>query len=295
MDGKNRVLRPYAAEDLEQVLALFFDAVQKACAKEYTKAQRDAWADGNPDKEAWQESLLAQDAWVVEEEGQILAFGDRAEGYIDRLYVSPKAQGQGLGKALLQRLEERAQAQVLTVHASLTAEPFFASQDYHRCYLEEVERKGVLLPRYRMKKGQGQCRLAKEEDKEPLCALWLSGNRKAHDFVPADVWKEALPALWPQMQQAEVLVWEENQKIVGFCGLVGEEVAGLFVEEAYQREGIGAKLLAEAKQRRDRLTLHVFAQNTRAKAFYEREGFLAAEEQDGLFGQKEWNMVWRRS
>ncbi len=37
MDGKNRVLRPYAAEDLEQVLALFFDAVQKAflmCDKE---------------------------------------------------------------------------------------------------------------------------------------------------------------------------------------------------------------------------------------------------------------------
>ena len=57
---------------------------------------------------------------------------------------------------------------------------------------------------------------------------------------------------------------------------------------------MGKKLLDRAKEGRGRLSLRVYEKNTRAAAFYRREGFSALEEQtDAGTGEVERCMCWR--
>ena len=101
--------------------------------------------------------------------------------------------------------------------------------------------------------------------------------------------RQALP-------QAELYVWEEQGEILGFLGLEGDYIAGIFVRHGAQSRGVGKKLLDRAKEGRGRLSLRVYEKNTRAAAFYRREGFSALEEQtDAGTGEVERCMCWRSS
>ena len=67
-------------------------------------------------------------------------------------------------------------------------------------------------------------------------------------------------------------VFEEDGEVQGFIGMDAEYIAGLFVEEGHQGQGIGHQLISEVK-RKKRLSLHVYEKNTGAVAFYKAEGF----------------------
>jgi ribosomal protein S18 acetylase RimI-like enzyme len=65
-------------------------------------------------------------------------------------------------------------------------------------------------------------------------------------------------------------------ELVGFVAASTESVTQLYVRVGFQRRGIGAQLLAWAKsQSSGTLWLYTFAQNVHARAFYERNGFVA--------------------
>jgi GNAT superfamily N-acetyltransferase len=67
-------------------------------------------------------------------------------------------------------------------------------------------------------------------------------------------------------------------ELVGFIAASSEAVAQLYVHVAFQRRGIGAQLLAWAKEHScGNLWLYTFARNLGACAFYERHGFTAIE------------------
>ena len=62
--------------------------------------------------------------------------------------------------------------------------------------------------------------------------------------------------------------------IVAYLAASGAHIDQLFVDPDHQRAGLGSALLAAMLERRLRpATLHVFAENGRARAFYERFGF----------------------
>ena len=64
--------------------------------------------------------------------------------------------------------------------------------------------------------------------------------------------------------------------LVGFVAASAESVAQLHVRVGFQRRGIGARLLGWAKERSGgSLWLDTFARNLGARAFYERNGFVA--------------------
>ena len=132
-------------------------------------------------------------------------------------------------------------------------------------------------------------------DLEPVLEIWRRGNLDAHPFVPADWWESNVPAVREQLPQAEVYVYESDGKILGFAGLQGEELAGLFVERSARSAGVGRALLDRVKALRPSFFLHVYRQNRRAAAFYLREGLLAAGEgTDADTGAAEYTMVWDR-
>lgn len=147
-------IRRYEPEDLGQITALFYDTVHAVNAADYAPEQLDAWADGAPDLDRWNGSLLAHHSLVaVEGRDLIVGFGDiDGTGYLDRLYVHKDRQGLGIATALCDRLERAVDAPVLTTHASITVRPFFEGRGYRVLREQRVERHGVQMTNYVMEK-----------------------------------------------------------------------------------------------------------------------------------------------
>lgn len=80
----------------------------------------------------------------------------------------------------------------------------------------------------------------------------------------------------------DVWVAVEHGRIVGMMALAGTHLDHLYLLPAAYRRGIGTMLLNKAKElSRTKLTLYAFQVNARARAFYERHGFVATEFGDG--------------
>lgn len=132
-------------------------------------------------------------------------------------------------------------------------------------------------------------------DLDAVMGLWLAGNLDAHPFISNAYWERNLPAVREQIPQAEVLAAEENGRLLGFLGLSGSYIAGIFVSRPARSQGVGRALLEEAKRRRARLTLRVYRRNSRALAFYLREGFAAEHMRtDPETGEEELCLSWAR-
>ena len=112
-------------------------------------------------------------------------------------------------------------------------------------------------------------------DLAAVMELWLAANLQAHWFIPPSYWQENYPLVERLIPQARVYVFcrEGSPEILGFIGLEGGQVAGLFVREEARSRGIGKQLLDHAKGLGRPLTLHVYRKNPRALTFYLREGF----------------------
>ena len=135
------------------------------------------------------------------------------------------------------------------------------------------------------------------QDLDTVSAIWLDANREAHAFIPAAYWLGHLEEVRAALAQAEVWVFadEDRPGILGFIGLQGDYIAGLFVRREARSRGVGRQLLDHVKTGRAELKLQVYVNNPRAEAFYRREGFLCAGEGvDPETGQRERCMAWHR-
>ncbi len=147
------LLRPYTPADLDELLTLFYETVHTVNARDYTPPQLDAWAPREVDRARWDSTLQAHTSLVAVEAGQIIGFGDiDTTGYLNRLYVHKDHQRQGVATALCDSLEAAVTAPVLTTHASITARPFFIRRGCTVVRAQQVERFGVVMTNYVMKK-----------------------------------------------------------------------------------------------------------------------------------------------
>jgi len=79
-----------------------------------------------------------------------------------------------------------------------------------------------------------------------------------------------------------VMVAELEEGVAGFIAIEGAYIEHLYIAPAHQGIGIGDALLQRAKELRpDGLMLWTFERNHRARAFYEKRGFVAVEFTDG--------------
>lgn len=153
-----------------------------------------------------------------------------------------------------------------------------------KCCLPDSKRRRNLLIR----------RLEKA-DIDRVAQIWLDTNRQAHAFIPARYWEEHLEEVKGLFALAELYVYEEKAggPVLGFVGLDGDYIAGIFVERQAQSRGIGRQLLDFVKGIRTNLYLGVYQKNRRAVQFYEREGFRIQQAQvDGDTGEGEYRMTW---
>lgn len=145
-------LRRYQLSDCKELTELFYHTVHTVNAKDYTKEQLDVWATGQVDLERWDRSLREHVSIVAVDEGRIVGFGDIDHtGYLDRLFVHADYQGRGIATAICERLEQAVAGEICT-HASITARPFFEKRGYRVIKEQKVERQGIFLTNFVMKK-----------------------------------------------------------------------------------------------------------------------------------------------
>jgi len=113
------------------------------------------------------------------------------------------------------------------------------------------------------------------DDMPELLALWLESTTLAHPFIRADYWLESLPLVRDEyLPQALSWVDERDGDMTGFISiLMGEFIGAVFVAPRYHHQGIGQRLLAQAKRRFPVLALEVYQLNHRARQFYWRQDF----------------------
>ncbi len=120
-------------------------------------------------------------------------------------------------------------------------------------------------------------RKARPADHPALLRIWREASRSGHPFLGEETLQAQLPKLRDHyLPLADNWVAEEKS-LLGFIGLVGNHVGGLFVSPSAHRGGTGRALIEHAAGKCGELTVEVYEQNEGATAFYRRCGF----EQEG--------------
>ena len=96
------------------------------------------------------------------------------------------------------------------------------------------------------------------------------------------------------LPSADIFIYRDDDEIKGFIGITDNQyIAGLFVSNEHQGQGIGCQLLRHCKQIYPHLKLDVFIKNEGAVKFYERNQFVISESKMNLdFNHEEYRMEW---
>lgn len=146
-------IRKYKPEDCKKTAELFYQTVHTVNSADYTQEQLDVWASEKIDLRRWNESFLHHYAVIAAENDIIVGFGDiDRTGYLDRLYVHKDYLRKGIAGAICDKLENSVNADCLTVHASITAKPFFEKRGYTVIKEQQVIKSDIPLTNYVMSK-----------------------------------------------------------------------------------------------------------------------------------------------
>ncbi|KFI52526.1 GNAT family N-acetyltransferase [Bifidobacterium callitrichos] len=153
------LIRRYSSIDAASTLAVFRRSVLALAAHDYAPEQVRAWAGHTEDVRQWDLRRLAVDTWVVvpeADDGTLAGFIDvDANGYINMLYVDPDHARQGAALTLLAEVERHAAEHGMTslsVHASITARPFFEHHGFRVMQVRHPSIGSVSFVNYRMVK-----------------------------------------------------------------------------------------------------------------------------------------------
>lgn len=153
------VIRPYEPGDAPATLEVFRQAVRETAAAHYDTQQRAAWAPDDLDPVGWAQRRAAARTLVATLDGAVVGFTDLDEsGYVDMLFVHPRAGRRGVGAALLRAIEAQAGCdgiEQLTTNASTTARPLFERAGFEVEQEQQVTRNGVVFTNYRMRRDDG--------------------------------------------------------------------------------------------------------------------------------------------
>jgi putative acetyltransferase len=122
-------------------------------------------------------------------------------------------------------------------------------------------------------------RKRREEDLEEILDIWYQASTLAHPFLD-DAFVEKVKKDMRELYipGSETWVYEEKGKVIGFIGMMGNEIGGLFVLPNHHSKGIGTQLVKFILEFHNELEVEVFKENIIGRAFYDKYGFIKMKE-----------------
>ncbi|MBS7528497.1 N-acetyltransferase [Fusibacter paucivorans] len=116
---------------------------------------------------------------------------------------------------------------------------------------------------------------------EAIMHIWYDATIKAHPFIPATYWRGNYEIVKNEyIPNSETFLYCDGSETKGFISIIERAFIGaLFVDPAYQGQGIGMQLLSYVLNKYDNLSLAVYIQNENAVSFYQKMGFSVISEQ----------------
>ncbi len=149
-------VRSAQRSDSAALAQLFYDTVHSMNCQDYSQSQLEAWAPSLKDPLCWWPQYKSQWTFVAELNAKIVGFCELdLDGHIGCFYCHYQHQRQGVGSALFRTIERIALDNSLTeleAEVSITARPFFEHRDFYVVRSQQVERNGVPLCNFFMKK-----------------------------------------------------------------------------------------------------------------------------------------------
>ena len=143
----------------DRLRAIFRDAVVAAAPGLYPMEHVAAWAGSADNVERWLPRFADGATWIATTRDlpdHPIAFAIRLPAdYLDLLFVDPAFHRRGLGGALLAAVADEARAEEvssLSADASLISYPLFVANGYDLVAWEEVEHRGLVFRRAKMRK-----------------------------------------------------------------------------------------------------------------------------------------------
>jgi putative acetyltransferase len=118
-------------------------------------------------------------------------------------------------------------------------------------------------------------RKREEKDNDAIMSVWYEASSLAHPFLEDDFVEKATKDLRDiYIPNTETWVYENNNAVIGFISMLGNEIGGLFVTPSNHCKGIGTQLVNFIKELHGELEVEVFEKNAIGRAFYEKYGFV---------------------
>lgn len=122
-------------------------------------------------------------------------------------------------------------------------------------------------------------------DAAVIARIHIASREGTMPYLPPSTRAEADVRYWVEeivFKECRVWLAEQDGEVLGYAALEGDLLDQLYLLPAVRRRGIGTLLLDEVRRHSpEGLSLHVFRQNTDARAFYERHGFTVTATDDG--------------
>ncbi|GHE99163.1 hypothetical protein GCM10014715_64220 [Streptomyces spiralis] len=133
--------------------------------------------------------------------------------------------------------------------------------------------------------GKTRIRFAEEADAAVIARIHMTSRSASMPYLPPQKRSHEQVTRWVQdvlLRRCRIWVAVRDAEIIGYAALDGDMLEHLYLRPAVRRQGVGTLLLdAVRRHSPDGVCLHVFQQNTEARAFYESHGFTVLDTSDG--------------
>jgi putative acetyltransferase len=151
---RSMLIRRYTDEDAAATLSVFHRAVHGTASRDYPPEQIAEWAPDDIDLGAWAARRATATTFVAVEGERVIGFADLVgDGYVDMTFVDPDFGRRGVATTLLEAVVAAAQdrgVRRMTVHASITARPFFERHGFAVDAVHELAPDGANAINYAM-------------------------------------------------------------------------------------------------------------------------------------------------
>ncbi|MDD3627448.1 MAG: GNAT family N-acetyltransferase [bacterium] len=151
--------KKFSKKDIHQIINLFIQTVWNINSKDYSRKQLEKWAPQEYDKydvNEWIKRFSESKCFIVKKGKDIIGFGNvKQGGFLDMLYIHKDFIRKGIGKLILNAIEEQAMkddVNILRTDASITARPFFERMGWKVVKKQIIIKNKTQFINYKMKK-----------------------------------------------------------------------------------------------------------------------------------------------